>query len=107
RGLLRLAKAQPLPFAPPGSPYGKLSCPSPLPYPPHCVMKLPSLSNFSIRWFPVSVTYTSPAASRAIPQGERNCPASCDNGLLAWPASVLPPHFVSSWGSTFVLVSNF
>ena len=53
-----------------------LNSPSPVPYLPHFVMKLPSLSNFCIRLLPLSVTYTYPKEeSTEIPQAWSNCPS--------------------------------
>ena len=54
----------------------KRNWPSPLPPCPHAVMKLPLESNFSIRLWLESTTYTSPAASAASPPMGPNWPWS-------------------------------
>src|SRR3989442_2383597 len=75
-------KTFPLPST--ATPVGKLNCPSPLPWLPHFVRKVPVFVNF---WMPElkSATKTFPLPSTATPAGLANCPS---------PRPWLPP-FVS------------
>src|SRR3954466_761150 len=60
-----------------------LNCPAPEPVMPHFVVKVPLESNFWIRSFPESATYTLFDESVAMPIGPLNCP-SPEPAVPAW-----------------------
>src|SRR5437667_4748931 len=66
-------KTFPLPST--ATPSGSRNCPSPLPWLPHFVRKVPVFVNFWIRLLPESATKTCPLPSTATPSGSRSCPS--------------------------------
>src|SRR5438046_3208131 len=67
-------KTFPLPST--ATPVGLANCPSPLPWLPHFVRKVPVFVNFWMRKLPLSLTKTFPLPSTATPSGSRNCPSA-------------------------------